>query len=249
MQTKTKTPHYSVEEPKIALLGIVVALPEELQTLSLKKIPPSALNSVLVICSGAGAENARKATETLILNGATRLISWGCAAALSPELKSGDLTLASELLDANHQRIDLKSKWHQHVQNELSKTLPVHTGTLLESREIVSLSSEKKQLYTATKAIVLDMESVAVAKVAQENNLPFLAIRAIADPVTMDLPKAVSVAMSNKGKVLISPLLKYLLLHPSELAGLIKLGLHFSAAKKTLKHVATQLDTIINFNC
>jgi hopanoid-associated phosphorylase len=202
-----------------------------------------------VICSGAGVENARKAAEMLVSNGATHLISWGCAAALSPELKSGDLTLASELLDANHQRIDLKSQWHSHVQNELSKTLVTHTGALLESQEIVSLSSAKKQLHTATNAIVLDMESVAVAKVALQNNLPFLAIRAIADPVTMDLPKAVSVAVSDKGKVLMSPLLKYLLLHPSELAGLIKLGLHFHAAKKTLKQVATQLDTIIAFNC
>jgi adenosylhomocysteine nucleosidase len=232
----------------MSLLGIVVALPEELPTLTSKKIPPSALNSVLVICSGAGAENARKAAETLVSNGATHLISWGCAAALSPELKSGDLTLADSLLDAQHVQININSTWLAQVKTSLAKSLSVHTGTLLESLQIVALSSEKKQLHTETNAIVLDMESVAVAKVAAEKNLPFLAIRAIADPVTMDLPKAVSVAMNDNGKVLISPLLKYLLLHPSELPSLIKLGLHFSAAKKTLKHVATQLDTIINFS-
>ena len=233
----------------MSLLGIVVALPEELPTLTSKKIPPSALNSVLVICSGAGAENARKAAETLVSNGATHLISWGCAAALSPELKSGDLTLADALLDAQHVQININSAWHAQVKNSLAKSLSVHTGTLLESLQIVALSSDKKQLHTKTQAIVLDMESVAIAKVAQEKNLPFLAIRAIADPVKMDLPQAVSVAMNKQGKVLISPLLKYLLFHPSELAGLIKLGLHFHAAKKTLKHVATQLDTIINFSC
>lgn len=232
----------------MSLLGIVVALPEELPTLASKKIPPSVLNSVLVICSGAGAENARKAAETLVANGATHLISWGCAAALSSELKSGDLTLSSTLLDAQLQSFEIQSTWHQHVFEQLSKSRSVHSGTLLESKTIVSLSSEKKQLHEKTQAIVLDMESVAIAKVAQEKNLPFLAIRAIADPVTMDLPKAVSVAMNDNGKVLISPLLKYLLLHPSELSGLIKLGLHFHAAKKTLKHVATQLDTIINFS-
>ena len=233
----------------MSLLGIVVALPEELPTLTSKKIPPSALNSVLVICSGAGAENARKAAETLVSNGATHLISWGCAAALNPELKSGDLTLADSLLDALHVQITIDSAWHAQVKNSLAKSLSVHTGTLLESLQIVALSSDKKQLHTKTNAIVLDMESVAIAKVAQEKNLPFLAIRAIADPVKMDLPQAVSVAMNKQGKVLISPLLKYLLFHPSELAGLIKLGLHFHAAKKTLKHVATQLDTIINFSC
>jgi hopanoid-associated phosphorylase len=232
----------------LPLLGIVVALPEELPTLTAKKIPPAILNSVLVICSGAGAENARKAAETLVANGATRLISWGCAAALSPELQPGDLTLAATLLDETLQSLEIQSPWYQHVFAVLSKSRSVHTGTLLESKTIVSLSVDKKQLYEKTQAIVLDMESVAVAKVAQEKNLPFLAIRAIADPVTMDLPKAVSVAMNDNGKVLISPLLKYLLLHPAELTGLIKLGLHFSAAKKTLKQVATALDTIINFS-
>jgi hopanoid-associated phosphorylase len=232
----------------MSLLGIVVALPEELPTLTSKKIPPEILNSVLVICSGAGAENARKAAETLVSNGATHLMSWGCAAALSPELKSGDLTLADSLVDANQVQININSAWHTHVKNSLAKSLSVHTGVLLESKTIVSLSSEKKQLHEQTQAIVLDMESVAIAKVAQEKNLPFLAIRAIADPVTMDLPKAVSVAMNDKGKVLISPLLKYLLLHPSELPALIKLGLHFSAAKKTLKQVALQLDEIVKLS-
>jgi adenosylhomocysteine nucleosidase len=229
----------------MSLLGIVVALPEELPTLALKTIPPQVLNSVLVICSGAGADNARKAAEILVSQGATRLISWGCAAALSPELKSGDLTLADALLDAQHVQITIDSAWHTEVKNSLSKSLSVHTGILLESLEIVALSSEKKQLHEKTHAIVLDMESVAVAKVAQEKNLPFLAIRAIADPVTMDLPKAVAHAMNNEGKVVLRRLLNYLLFHPSELVGLIKLGLHFSAAKKTLKQAATQLDALV----
>ena len=231
----------------MSLLGIVVALPEELPTLSLKKIPPSVLNSVLIICSGAGSENARKAAETLIANGATHLISWGCAAALSPELKSGDLTLASILFDANHLQINLESAWHKSVTTLLANYLPIHTGTLLESKNIVSLSSEKKQLHEQTQAIVLDMESVAIAKVAQEKNLPFLAIRAIADPVTMDLPKAVAYSLNNNGEVVLKRLLLFLLQHPGQLPGLIKLGLHFNAAKKTLKLVAAQLDAIIGF--
>ena len=230
------------------IIGIVVALPEELPTLALKKIPPSVLNSVLVICSGAGAENARKAAETLISNGATHLISWGCAAALSPELKSGDLTLASTLLASNSQRIDLKSEWYRLVQKNLSTFLTIHTGTLLESLKVISLSSDKKQLYFATNAIVLDMESVAIAKVAQEKDLPFLAIRAIADPVTMDLPKAIAYSINNKGKVILLRLLSYLFFHPYELVGLIKLGLHFHNAKKTLSQVAKQLDTIIKLS-
>jgi nucleoside phosphorylase len=166
---------------------------------------------------------------------------------LSPELKAGDLTLATRLIDIHQIEITISSTWHEFVKNLLSKSLVVHMGTLLESAEIVALSSDKKQLYTATNAIVLDMESVAIAKVAEQNKLPFLAIRAIADPVTMDLPKAVTHFMDNESKINLPRLLKYLLFHPAELPELIKLGLHFYAAKKTLKHVATQLNSLINF--
>ena len=88
------------------------------------------------------------------------------------------------------------------------------------------------------------MESAAVAKVAKLHGLPFLAIRAIADPLDMDLPKAVSHALGAEGEVILSKLLLYLLLHPSELPGLLKLGLHFNAARKSLKRVANQLNVL-----
>ena len=88
------------------------------------------------------------------------------------------------------------------------------------------------------------MESFAIAKVAQAHSLPFLPVRAIADPRTMDLPKAVSHGLNDQGEVELSKLLLYLLWHPTELPGLIALGLHFSAAQKTLKEVAKQLDVV-----
>ncbi len=63
----------------------------------------------------------------------------------------------------------------------------------------------------------------------------------------MDLPKAVAYSLNNNGEVVLKRLLLFLLQHPGQLPGLIKLGLHFNAAKKTLKLVAAQLDAIIGF--
>lgn len=234
------------------ITGIVVALPEELYTLTVKNIAKGCCSSiadnVIVAYSGTGAKNAEQAANLLIAGGATCLISWGCAAALADDLKPGDLTLASTLLDANHVQIDLNSDWHKYVNTLLSNYLTVHTGALLESKDVVSLSRDKKQLHFATQAIVLDMETVAVAKVAQEKKLPFLAIRAIADPVTMDLPKAIAYSLNSEGEVVMGHLLWFLLRHPGELPGLVKLGLHFNAAKKTLLLVAKQLDILLNFH-
>lgn len=230
------------------ITGIVVALPEELSTLTSKKIDKGGCvfisDAIVLAYSGTGANNAQAASELLLAQGATRLISWGCAAALSETLKPGDLILADNLIDANNTQLAIHSAWHSYTKNLLSSTLKVHIGSLVESNTIVATTQDKKHLYAQTGAIALDMETVAIAKVARQNSLPFLALRAIADPVSMDLPKAINHALNNSGDIVLSKLLLYIARHPSELPGLIKLGLHFNAAKNTLKLIAKQLNHV-----
>ena len=87
------------------ITGIVVALPEELASLTSKRIDKGhcvfIADKLLVVYSGVGADNAAKAAELLINKGASQLISWGCAAALAPAIKSGDLVIADRLIDVN----------------------------------------------------------------------------------------------------------------------------------------------------
>ena len=241
------------------ITGIVVALPEELNTLTrfpgftgARKIDKGTStflgNSVVVAYSGAGPNNARLAAELLITNGATRLISWGCAAALSETLKPGDLLLAGSLIDSCNNKISIESEWRNYAESQLLKYLPVHCGCLAESEIIVSTSKDKIKLRSQTAAIALDMESIAVAKVAGHYSLPFLTIRAIADPVRMDLPTSVNYALNNEGDIVLSRLLFHLACHPAQLKGLIKLGLYFNNAKSTLKLVAKHLNKILDFN-
>jgi adenosylhomocysteine nucleosidase len=237
------------------ITGIVVALPEELTTLTSKKIDKGhclfIADKMLVAYSGAGSANAQAAAKLLITKGATRLMSWGCAAALSATLKPGDLTLADKLIDAEGFRdakVCVSTDWHSHTKDLLATYIVVHTGSLAESKSIVSSSKDKKQLQSKTGAVALDMESIAIAKVARQYALPFLAIRAIVDPVNMDLPLAINYSLNNQGDIILGKLLMFLVLHPAELPGLIKLGLHLNAAKKTLKSVAKHLDTMTEFN-
>jgi adenosylhomocysteine nucleosidase len=229
--------------------GIVVALPEELSTLTSKKTNKGCCvfitDEIILAYSGAGANNARIASELLIAKGATQLISWGCAAALSETLKPGNLILADTLTDSEGTQFGIHSDWHSYAKNLLSTNLEVHVGSLVESHCIVATGKDKKQLNIQTGAIALDMESIAIAKVARQHQLPFLAIRAIADPVNMDLPKAINHSINTEGDIVLGKLLLFVALHPTELPGIIKLGLHFNAAKNTLKSVAKQLDQLI----
>jgi adenosylhomocysteine nucleosidase len=228
------------------ITGIVVALPEELSTLTSNKIAIGCcvfINGTLVLAfSGAGADNAQIASELLVSQGATRLISWGCAGALVAPLNPGDLVLADTLIGAEGCQIEIDPVWLKAAQNALTPYLKVRTGCLVESKSIVATAEDKKQLHLKMNAIVVDMESIAIAKIAARNKLPFLAIRAIADPLSMDLPKAINHALNAEGHILLRKLLLFIAQHPAEIPGLIKLGLHFHAAKKSLRIAAQQLD-------
>jgi len=234
------------------ITGIVVALPEELTTLTSKKIDKGRClfmaDKLLVAYSGAGPINARSAAEMLVAKGATRLISWGCAAALSTSLKPGDLILADKLIDDGNVEVAANADWHSYTKNILATGMVVHTGRLAESKSIVSSSKDKKQMHSITGAVALDMESIAIARVARQQTLPFLAIRVIADPVNMDLPLAINYSLNDRGEIMLGRLLSFLVLHPAELPRLIKLVLNFNAAKKTLKSIAKHLETLTDFS-
>ncbi len=247
------------------ITGIIVALPEEIA--SLRAYPNGSIErgikkghyiyvteNLRVYCAGVGAENAKKAAEFLIDKGATQLISWGCAAALQPDLKAGDLVLADHLLDYQHNVMVVNVAWHEHIKKSVQKLLNDHafalpfnlySGIVLESQQLVSTAEQKATLYSTTQAIATDMESIAVAQVAQHYAVPFVVIRTIADTATMNLPDSVAKAINEKGEVEVTKVLSSLFSQPKELPELIRLGQYFGAARRTLKYLAKHLDTLV----
>ncbi len=230
--------------------GIIVALPEELQTLTSRKLGQGEClqlgDDILLAYAGAGPINAGKTARMLIEQGADRLISWGCAAALSPQLKPGNLVIAEQVL-FDQQSLETDKRWSHKLRSRLSEKLVVSGGNLVTEHRIVASSADKQAIHLSSGANALDMESGAIAKVAVEANMPCLVLRAIADPVGMDLPQAVVHALDEQGRVQLGKLLRYVVTHPWEIPGLIRLGLHFRAAQNTLKTIAKQLNEIITF--
>ncbi len=231
--------------------GIIVALPEELSTLTTKKIAPGECSLIsenaLVAHAGTGPVNAIKAAEMLLAKGCCKLISWGCAAALNSTLKAGDLCLPKIIIAESQNRYPTHSDWQQHTENLLSQLQPIYSDPLCETSSIVSTSTDKKALRDAFDSVALDMESAAIAKIAQKADIPYLVIRAIADTANMNMPNAINYALNNDGIVDIKKLIIYLLTHPTEIPCLIKLGIAFRSARKKLKYVARALKSIINF--
>ncbi len=225
-------------------VGIITALPEELRTISDQAIAKGQCKrlgqQLLVAHSGTGPKRAVAAAQQLLDNGANYLLSWGCAAGLNHHLKPGALLLPSLLITADGQSIKTDAQGRQRLLQCLQAKLEVHNLVLTESDQLVSTPEQKSALAEKTRAAAVDMESVAIARFAQQNQIPFNTLRVIADPADMSLPVPVCDALGDEGEISMSRLLLSLVRHPLQLAGLIRLGGQFRAAQQTLK-LAAQL--------
>ena len=228
-------------------IGIVVALPGELRTLTKRKIPIGGSerlsDKLLIAVSGAGPTQASTAAKLLLEHGANALVSWGCAAALQSRLRAGHLVLPEQIKSTDNTVFHVDSAWHNQIFQAVSNKIErVDSGLIVESQLLVTTAHEKQSLANTSNAVAVDMESAAIARLAKQMDVPFMAVRAIADPIEMSLPKAVSCAMSHNGDVNIPRLLFRLLLHPGEIGALIRLGMQFRAAQKMLCQVANILE-------
>ncbi|MDQ6996561.1 MAG: hypothetical protein Q9M82_03765 [Mariprofundus sp.] len=200
---------------------------------------------VCLVISGIGAERAAIAAAELIRHGVGALLSWGCAGGLSANLQPGDLLLPESVLpqaspsyaSAPHASAILHVDRHWHACL-LEQYPTASTGTLAESASILTEPMHKTAFHQSTGAVAVDMESAAIAKAARDAQLPFMAIRAIADDVETDMPACVHQCVDIYGKLYPLKLLPSLLAHPSTLPRLLRLGRHFHAARATLSAIA-----------
>jgi adenosylhomocysteine nucleosidase len=109
---------------------------------------------------------------------------------------------------------------------------------LLTSARSVGSVEDKAALFRSTAAVAVDMESAAIAEVAEQHGLPFLAVRVVVDSAGDVLPRAVTAAADNEGHLHIWRLIGALALAPNELAPLIRLAQRYRAANRSLASIA-----------
>jgi adenosylhomocysteine nucleosidase len=221
------------------MLGIVVSLPRELKGLTRQPIPVGGWKAItdntLVALSGMGAERAYSAGVVLVSQGAKALLSWGCAAGLDDRIRPGCLIIPERIIGASGEIHKVNTEWHQRLYKTLERKYPVHTEALVESDAIMKTAAEKRALAKRTQAAAADMESAAQARLAQEHGLPFVALRAIVDTVSTDIPENVLKALDPQGNISVWKLLASSYLAPADWIKIVQLGIQFSAAQRTLK--------------
>ena len=224
------------------VVGVVCALAAEARHLGPaarrhESLTPLADGTLLAV-SGMGRAAAARSARALVDAGATALASWGMAGGLDPALTPGTIFLPSEVISSDGASITTARQWRERLGSALSAQRPLVQGRLLTSAKAVGSLAEKATLFREKGAVAVDMESLAIAEVAQTRELPFIAVRVIVDSASDALPQAVTAAADSEGHLQVWRLMGALARAPADLAPLIRLARRYRAANRSLAAVA-----------
>lgn len=231
----------------MSVVGIVCAMKSEASCIMKLRFPLYKLarpgeNTRLYVC-GVGTNMASEAAVLLQRHGADALASFGVAAALDSSLHPGDLVLPEKILIKDKIGVEgeetrlVNQEWRNRVQRQLSSQLTIVEGTLVTSHIPLTSRKAKLDLGKTTGACAMDMESGDVAEVAAKAGIPFIAIRAIIDPVDFSPTEALLSVVNPDGSVQIMRLITLLLNRSVAIKTLFHLAMAMQAARKTLSTV------------
>jgi hypothetical protein len=214
-------------------VGVVCALPAESATLE-RAGPPRDLRLVV---SGVGPLRAAHAAQGLIDAGVGALASWGVAAGLEMGLDSGVVVLATAVRRlAQEVVLPTDAGWRARLRARAQALPAVREGVVVSVEEVLRDAGAKRG--AAAVGTVADMESAAVAEVARACGLPFLAVRAVVDPLEFELPHAALAGIREDGSPDHLRLACAAARRPRELVGLAALGLRYRRALAALRALA-----------
>lgn len=215
-------------------VGLIAALPAEARAAR-----PLEHEGWQVVVAGVGRDNAANAARALVDKGVLRLLVWGVAGALQPGLAPGDVIVPGQVLDEQGNRYPVCEQWRGQMLDCVAGINPLGNGALVTTAHPVADQQTKQTLARTTGAAAVDMEAAAVARVAQQHNVPFALVRAITDAFDQALPQAVSRA--RPGRHFATDVALRLAGRPKDWPGVVSLGRNMRAAKAGLAGAAAQL--------
>ena len=135
-----------------------------------------------VLLTGMGRRRASAAVRKALRNGSYRcVVSTGFAGGTGPGFRTGDLVVASEVIEAGSLR-----RW---PAGETTARLKgsFRVGPFLTVEKLCGDPSAKQEAARRFGAIGVEMETSAVAEAASEAGLPWVGVRAILDPAEVEV--------------------------------------------------------------
>ncbi len=167
---------------------------------------------VAVVVSGPGRLAARRGAELLIAGHRPRwIVSAGFAGGLDPALARNDLVFPHEVIDLDQNLIP--------IAGELPAVPGVRPerGRLLTVDRVIVRSADKAELRRSYGADLVDMETSAVAGLAQERAIRFLSVRVISDDAHAELAPEVARLLTHSGSYRVGVAMRAIWHRPSAL--------------------------------
>ena len=171
------------------------------------------------------------------------LVSFGIAGALKPGLRAGDIILSTEVVDEDKRW--LTSDGLRPRLAELAAEIGAIEGPVLGAQMAVATKADKRRAWKETGAIAVDLESAVVARAAAALGIPFVVLRAIADPAARELPPAALVPLADDGTPAIAQVLASVLARPRQLPTLLTVAREARQALQALIGPAQALNRVL----
>jgi adenosylhomocysteine nucleosidase len=187
---------------------------------------------VLVARVGMGEMQARANTELLADHfSPDALVLAGYGGALIPALNIGDV-----MVSTNYSSADVLSFFRLLSGFNFAR--------FCTASEVIGTPAERDRYARTRQAEVIEMETAAVAQIAESRGIPFVALRVISDDHAHLLPVRALAAGFNaeKGRPTPLRLLAHLALHPGEIAPFSRFVGNLSLARKSLFSFLVQVN-------
>lgn len=220
-------------------VGVITGLIKEANCLRARRGSAPAL----VFAAGGQPALAAHAAEKMLDEGASGLVSFGIAGGLDPSLGPGVLIVAERVLDGDGRDFTCDPVW---VDRLLLADGAHDSGPILGSDRPVLSPEDKRRLHRRTGALAVDMESHAVAEVADRAGVPFVAVRAIGDPASRAIPRAALAGLGPDGRTRALPVLAALMRRPGDFGAIWRLAQDTNKGLAALRKIGPQIGTLLD---
>ncbi len=232
---------------RTSAVGVVAGMRAEVRCLR------SGTDAAATACVGGSGDQARQAVAAMVAAGVRAVVSFGLAGGLDPALRPGDLVLGDAVVLPDGSVAAADSDWcHRWLARAhgdaagsfaalrsafpapallgrsrgvvLGHGLRLFVGRVAGSAAAVATPEAKRRLAMATGAIAVDMESHGVAAAAGTADLPFLVLRAVADPAERAVPALAMAGLAGDGRLRPWPVLNALARRPGHVPALLRLA-------------------------
>ncbi|HMF60213.1 MAG TPA: hypothetical protein VK595_07575 [Vicinamibacterales bacterium] len=170
-----------------------------------------------VVLTGIGQRAATAAVATAFQDRPDLCIASGLAGGLNEALCVADIIAAGSVRDREGRKIDSDPRLLALAVRRGATAVDVY------SSPIVVVSAEQKRRMSVV-ADAVDMESMAILAESCRLGIPCVAIRAISDPATVDVPLDLNLALTDEGRFSPFRMIAALARRPHALPGLVRLG-------------------------